>query len=303
MRKYLPALLVLLALAARLIPGPRVIDDAYITFRYARNLVEGQGLVYNPGERVLGTTTPLFALIMAGMGAIGGQQTSYPWLALLVSAAADSLTCLLLLRLGKSGGFEKACLAAAFIWALHPYAVTFAIGGMETSLFIFLLTAAGVSHLEKRRLPAALCASLALITRPDAAILVLLIILDRLWGFWRRREERPAVNEWLGFFLPLVAWYGFAWVYYGSPLPHSITAKMAAYRLDENAAFIRLLQHYSQPFMGNRFTGPVGVALGLIIFPVLFILGTRPYLKKSPSAWPLAVYPWFYFIIFAVPIR
>ncbi len=121
MRKYLPALIVLLALAARLIPGPRVVDDAYITFRYARNLIEGQGLVYNPGELVLGTTTPLFALIMAGMGAIGGQQTSYPWMALLVSAVADSLTCLLLLRLGERTGYKIAGLSAAVIWALHPF--------------------------------------------------------------------------------------------------------------------------------------------------------------------------------------
>jgi hypothetical protein len=301
MRKYLPVLIVLLTLAARLIPGPRVVDDAYITFRYARNLVEGQGFVFNPGERVLGTTTPLFGLIMAGMGALGGEQTPYPWVALLVSAVADSLTCLLLLRLGEKSGFKTAGMAAAIIWAVHPYAVTFAIGGMETSLFVFLLTVSGEAHLEKRRQLAALCASLALITRPDAAILVLLLALDRAWGLWRRREGRPSAAEWLALILPLAVWYGLAWMYYGSPLPHSITAKMAAYRLGESAAFIRLLQHYSQPFMGNRLTGPVGVALGLVIFPVLFLLGTRPILKKLPSAWPLAVFPWFYFIVFSIP--
>ena len=33
-------------------------DDAYITYRYARNLADGAGFVYNPGERVLGTTPP-----------------------------------------------------------------------------------------------------------------------------------------------------------------------------------------------------------------------------------------------------
>ena len=29
-------------------------DEAFISFRYARNLVEGHGLVFNPGERVEG---------------------------------------------------------------------------------------------------------------------------------------------------------------------------------------------------------------------------------------------------------
>src|SRR3990172_13278728 len=68
----LVALIVILALAARLIPGPRTIDDAYITFRYARNLLAGQGLVFNPGERVLGTTTPVYTLLMAGLGLVSG---------------------------------------------------------------------------------------------------------------------------------------------------------------------------------------------------------------------------------------
>jgi arabinofuranosyltransferase len=31
-------------------------DDAYITYRYARNVVRGYGPVYNPGERVEGYT-------------------------------------------------------------------------------------------------------------------------------------------------------------------------------------------------------------------------------------------------------
>ena len=44
------------------------IDDAYISFRYARNLIEGHGLVYNPGERVEGYTNLVWTLfIAAGM--------------------------------------------------------------------------------------------------------------------------------------------------------------------------------------------------------------------------------------------
>ncbi len=55
---YLPLLIIALALVARWIPGPRTIDDSYITFRYARNILAGEGFVFNPGEPVLGTTTP-----------------------------------------------------------------------------------------------------------------------------------------------------------------------------------------------------------------------------------------------------
>src|SRR5689334_10099421 len=45
--------------------APLTIDDAYITFRYARNLVRGLGLVYNPGERIEGYTNFLWTILVA----------------------------------------------------------------------------------------------------------------------------------------------------------------------------------------------------------------------------------------------
>jgi hypothetical protein len=301
MRIIVPVGIILLVCAARIIPGPRVVDDAFITFRYAQNLLDGHGFVYNPGELVLGTTTPLFGLLMAGLRAITGQSIPFPWLALITSTIAESITCLLLLRLGKKLGYGTAGLAAALIWAVHPYSVTFAIGGMETSVFVLLLTAAGLAHVEKRRSVAAFCAGFALLTRPDAALLVVLLASDRLIGIFRRNEEKPTGGEILAFLLPVSAWYGFAWFYYGSPLPHSITAKMGAYQLSENAALIRLLQHYALPFTGSEWLGTAGIAVGLVIYPVLFLLGSRPAITKIPAVWPLVVYPWAYLAAYAIP--
>ena len=40
-------------------------DDAWITYRYAYNLAAGDGFVYNPGERVFGTSAPGYALLLA----------------------------------------------------------------------------------------------------------------------------------------------------------------------------------------------------------------------------------------------
>ena len=39
-------------------------DDNYITYRYAKNWRQGEGLVYNPGERVFGTSAPGYALLL-----------------------------------------------------------------------------------------------------------------------------------------------------------------------------------------------------------------------------------------------
>src|SRR5512141_947816 len=40
-------------------------DDPFITYRYAQNLAEGHGFVYNLGQRTLSTTTPLFTILLA----------------------------------------------------------------------------------------------------------------------------------------------------------------------------------------------------------------------------------------------
>ena len=60
-----------LALAVRVWFGPHLRDDAYITFRYALRLAGGHGFTFNDGERVLGTTTPLYTVILAGLARFG----------------------------------------------------------------------------------------------------------------------------------------------------------------------------------------------------------------------------------------
>ena len=40
-------------------------DDAYTSFRYVKNFVEGNGLVFNPGERVEGYTNFLWVMILS----------------------------------------------------------------------------------------------------------------------------------------------------------------------------------------------------------------------------------------------
>lgn len=328
-RKWLvPVLIVALALTARLVSGPRTIDDAFITFRYARNLLAGEGFVYNPGERVLGTTTPLYTLLMAALALpFGGEQAPFPWLALGVNALADAAACLLLWQIGKRLGSELAGIATSLVWAVAPYSVTFAIGGLETSLYVYLLTSAVWAYLNQRRLLTPLFTSLALLTRPDALILVVPLVLDRLFRGWFAKAGSPLVRllrsssvvarndktredqkenglnwrEVAVFVLPLIAWYGFAWIYFGSPLPHSVTAKLLVYRLGAGSAFIRLLQHYATPFMEAEWGGAVMIGVGLVLYPFLFIIGARRGLKTEARALAWVIYPVLYFIAFALP--
>ena len=295
---WFAALLVVVALLARLLPGPRTIDDAYITFRYARSLLAGQGLVFNPGEAVLGTTTPLYTLLMAALAAPAGPGADFPALALGVNALADAVTCLLLWQLGRELGLGRAGAAAALAWALAPFSVTFALGGLETSLYIALLSGAAWAAAGRRRLAVALCASLALLTRPDALILLGPLALERLWSAWR--GERIRLAELAAALLPYGAWALYATLVYGSPLPHSILAKAAAYHLEPSDGLVRLIQHYATPFLEPNLLGaPLAVGLGLLLYPSLSVLGARRLLRANPRLLPWLLYPWLYFAVFA----
>ena len=295
-------LLIALAIFARLLPGARTIDDAFITFRYAQNLLSGQGLVFNLGEQVLGTTTPLYAALMALFALpFGGAQAPISEIALGLNALADAATCLLLWQIGRRLGSERAGLIAALLWAVAPYSVSFAIGGLETSVVVLLLTAAVWAFLTGRPVLAALAASLSLLTRPDALLLVAPLALHRLYLALRAPRQPLRRGEVIAFFLPLLAWGIFATLYFGSPLPHSVAAKLAVYRLQPWDSLIRLLQHYATPFQEHLWGGNLLIGIGLVLYPVLFLIGARRGFKADPRVLAWALYPWLYFLAFSLP--
>jgi hypothetical protein len=301
LRKYLPLLIILIAVAARIVPGPRTVDDAYISFRYARNILAGEGFVFNPGERVQGTTTPLYTLLMAGVGALtGGPGANFPMNAMLVNTAADALACLLLIRLGRRLGAAEVGLAAALLWAVAPHSVTFAIGGLETSLYVLLLTGAVCAYTENRNTLAALFAALAILTRPDAVLLAVPLILDRLIRA-ARGGAKLRTGELAAFLLPTLGWAVFAWLYFGSPIPHSVSAKLAVYRLEPGSSLVRLLQHYTAPFQERNLLGGWFNGVGLVLYPFLYSIGALKACRTEKRLLAWAVYPWLYMAAFSLP--
>lgn len=317
-QSYTFAVLFLLAFTLRILPGPRTIDDAFITFRYARNILAGNGFVYNPGEHILGTTTPLYTILLTLLSLpFGGVDAPFPWIAMVVNAIADGFSCILLFRLGARLKYPLAGMATAIVWAIAPYSVTFAIGGLETSVYVVLLLSTVHSWISQRRIQAALTGALALLTRPDALLLLLPLMLDRILTTLVERKssrldpqngERINNSGWtkslwiegLTFSLPLLVWVAFSTLYFGSPLPHSITAKAMAYRLPPEAALVRLMQHYATPFLEHLTFGTPWIAVGLVLYPFLFIAGALQILRSNRHTWTLVAYPWLYFFAFAI---
>jgi hypothetical protein len=299
-----------LALFARALPSPRTIDDAFITFRYSRNLVEGQGFVYNAGERVLGTTTPLFALLMAGISAITGGA-DYPWYALTVNALADALTCaLLFLTLRRVTGYRWAGALIATLWAISPMSVTFAVGGMETSVAILFMVAAHYAYLLGRRAWIGVFAALGLLTRIDALVWIgPLFALQGLEGSPLARivfgknapsQWRLPLPTWIAFILVLAPWLFFSTAYFGSPIPQTLAAKAEVYDLLPGTAATFLLGRLSTPFFEWDTFGGTGAVVSFAVYTTMSILGLVYVWRNAPRLLPFVAYPFLYFAAFAI---
>lgn len=284
-----------------MIPGPRTIDDSFITFRYAQNILSGEGFVYNSGEYIMGTTTPLYTFLMVVLGSVsGGTQSPFPEIAMLVNAVADGLTAVFLYLFGVRFKQSLVGLATALCWSAAPHSVTFAIGGLETSLVVFLLVGTAYFYLNDKVTLAAFLASLALITRPDTILLVGLIGLD----YFIRVLRKQTKWQWLALFTLLLVpllWYGYATIQFGTPIPHSVQAKLGAYRLPPEAALIRLLQHYTTPFMADRWFGAaIAVGSGLLLYPFFYLVGVKKLFQYDSKSLVIMVYPWLYLVAFAI---
>lgn len=299
MRKFIPIFIIILAICARLIPGPRTIDDSYITYRYARNIIAGNGFTFNPGEHVLGTTTPLYTLTLTAVGSVfGGEFAPFPMISWILNAILDGIACLILYRLGILIATERVGIFSALIWAIAPFSVTFAIGGLETSLFILLLILSVYYYLTDQPIIYWLCAFFIILTRPDSLILILPLVFFIL--ILKSKHIFLRIFPIIIGSIPFVAWIIFSYSYFGSPIPNSLLAKSVAYSLPDNAAFIRLLQHYLTPF-NEQYTFPPGLLyFGLLTLPAMYIIGSLAIIRKDHSSIPLVIYPILYFLIFSI---
>lgn len=197
-------------------------DDAYISFRYARNWVEGYGLVFNPGERVEGYSNFLFVVGLAAAHAIAGLDLvrSANALGLLFAAATLGLTGRFATEL--CAGRRSAGLAAALLLAGSGAFAGWGRSGLETTLFTFLVLLT-VRAAARDSAWAGGLAGLAALTRPEGAALGLVVGA----AVWLRTDgrRRAAALALAGFALPVVPWTIWRLAYYGYWLPNTVAAK------------------------------------------------------------------------------
>jgi hypothetical protein len=270
--------------------GPDTGDDAYITFRYARNLADGHGFVYNAGEHVLGTTTPLWTLLLTPFQAVG---LSLPAVALVLALAFDVLSALALRSLLDRLGYARAVsFGAAILFVLFADYLGLARSGMETSLFV-LLVLLSLERLARQQPAAATWAACgALLTRPEGALALAVVAV---WGGMNRRL--PDWRRTLPALALLAAWVVFATAYFGSPLPQSIVAKSAG---DERPALAALSwNNVERLFIDGQYGGGATTRTwiqGNFVLSLLALAGLISLVRRRDRLLLLAAFPLGYLV-------
>jgi hypothetical protein len=192
---------------------PYAAEDAYITFRYARNLAHGFGWVYNPGERVFGFSSPLWTAWMA----LGFRLEVPPVLwARITTLIAEIFLLVAVVALLRRHASQAAAWCFALFFALWPYFSAVSVSCMENTVMAALMALAALWS-ERRSLLSGPALAAVFLIRPEGAAAALALMLTARWR-----------DRLIGASIAVAGVIGL-WLYFGSPLPQSVLAKSQLY--------------------------------------------------------------------------
>lgn len=211
------------------------VDDAGISYAYAKNLALGNGLVLTPGaERVEAATNLLWCLLLAPARWLGGDHELISKFLGLAGAGGAIVALALFPAIAyrrRPGWYD---LLAPLGTALLPNLALWSVAGLETGLFAGLaatsLLLLALEEDDPRRIPfSAPVLFLLFMTRPDGALYGIAAGLAKTWRF-ARGDRRRQDALWLVTLLLLVgALEGFRLAYFAWPVPNSFYTKQRTF--------------------------------------------------------------------------
>ncbi len=195
--------------------GGTGLDDFFITYRYAENLASGNGFVFNPGERVFGTTAPGMGLLLASLRSI--TTIPVPWWGTISTGLSLLVLAVVLLREASRGDWlpeavlgGTLALGSTLLWGCR---------GAEVFVVLALLAVAAMIG-ERAPVWCGALAGLAVWMRPDSLLAVVVLgavlSIERKRLPWRYGLAAAAV---------VLLGLALAWAYFGSVLPNTLLAK------------------------------------------------------------------------------
>ncbi|WP_103355063.1 hypothetical protein [Amycolatopsis sp. CA-128772] len=212
-----------------------VTEDALVTFRYAQNIADGNGPVFNPGERVEGYTNFLWLVLIALPRAAFGAdvRTAAVVFGVAATLACVLISCFLVNRIvvaaAPVGAEPRPAIgvAAAVLTASAGGLAVYGGSGSEVPLFVLLVLAVGYSLAARRPVVAGVLVAFAVMTSPEG------LVVAALAGLWLVGAARKRRHTWwapvgyllgaLVFLIPRLAWRA---TFYQHFLPAPLAAKL-----------------------------------------------------------------------------
>jgi hypothetical protein len=272
-------------LAFHVVPN-RLFDDGYITLRYAANLAEGQGFVYNKGESVWGTTTPLLTLLLSLSASLLGVC------ALEVSAIVFGVASAVVFWLMTAIILEDQrlpLLVALPVWLVILFSPAFlpnSVSGMETQLVLALMVLSLYASMRERPVLLGVLFALLLMARIDTLIWIAVTGGAYCLRHW---SDRPALASLLAaFVLASLPWHIYAYRTFGSLIPQSVAGKAISHDAFKSVDWAYLFK-YSEIYFPVEYLGPLAPAA---VITCLFILtlGAFTLARRNPSLAPIGLF-------------
>ncbi len=197
-------------------------DDAYISYRYVQNFLDGRGLVYNAGERVEGFTNFGWVIYLCMWGSLG---LKYITISKITGFALGGLFVFLTYLIGLEVFGQKGkwfALVATYLVGANQSVAYWSPAGLETAAFAVAVALCLLWWLRKSRL-LIWAMVMAVWFRPEGAVICgLIVAID--WMIERRPPVFSALclGTALLLSLPMV---GFKSAYYHGILPNPFYAK------------------------------------------------------------------------------
>lgn len=222
----LSGMAIFLILSQRLPLG--LVDDAYIFLRYGRNIHDGLGAVFNPGERVEGFSSPLWTLLASLLFRLDEEPSA--WIGR--ASFAFGLLALLLSALAARRLHIRAFWLAPLMLALSPPFLCWSASGMETACFASGLLACALAfqiEWNRQRLPwiSGLLAGLLVSMRMEGILLGMatLLFLAQEPGGGHSRRKRFLAAYLSGWLPPILLLTLSRYLYFHDWLPNTFYAK------------------------------------------------------------------------------
>jgi hypothetical protein len=249
-----------------------LIDDAMISMRYARNLAQGHGLVWNIGQPpVEGFTNPGWTLVMAALHLLPFSPAHISLTVMILAAVLLLMNILVVFHIVQTidASARLAPLIAAMMTAFYFPLVFWTLRGLEVGALSLAINIALYLTLRLTRDPKpatvswlALSLGVALLIRMDAFMQVALLLLFLFASLREMGNMRPVYTPIIVAFLTLIAILIFQRLYFGDFLPNTYYLKVNGVTAWERirAGLLSLNDYASRDFLMPLVISLIGLA-------------------------------------------